>query len=207
MFARTITTDSRPESLDEGLSYIQDHIFPDVRSMPGCIGLSLVADRASGRCIATSAWETEEAMRESEQSVRPARQRAAEILGGTPRVEEWELVVMHRMRPTPEGACVRSTWLQGDPVNVDDLVDVFRTATLPALEGFEGFCSASLLVNRSAGRALATIAYDGRDALTATRDKADELRARTASGMGGGQVQDVLEFDLVHAHLHAPEMV
>jgi len=206
VFARTVTIDSRPESLDEGLAHIQGTVFPQVRSMSGCIGVALVADRASGRCIATSAWETEQALRESEIAIRPIRQTYAKIFGSTPEVEEWELAVMHRLHPTPEHACVRSTWIHGDPASVDDLLEVFRTATLPALEGFDGFCSASLLVNRAEGRSLATIAYDSREALMATRDKADELRARTATGMGG-QVHDVREFDLVHAHLHAPEMV
>jgi len=208
VFARTVTSDALPESVDEGIVYIQDTVFPQVREMPGCIGVSLVADRATGRCIATSAWDTEQAMHDSDTTIRPIRERAAEVFGSVPQVDEWELVTMHRLHPTPEGACVRSSWLQGDPADVDDLVTVFRTATLPALEGFEGFCSASLMVNRAQGRALATIAYADRDTLTATREKASELRARTASGMGrGGKVQEVREFDLIYAHLHAPEMV
>lgn len=206
MFARTITIDSRPEFMDQGIAYIRDTVFPEVNTVPGCVGLSLVADRSTGRCIATSAWETEQAMRDSEAAVRPTRQRAADFLGGAPDVDLWEIAIMHRMHPTPEGACVRSSWLRGDPADMDDMLAVFRTATLPALEGFDGFCSASLLVNRAEGRSLATIAYDSRDALMATREKADELRARTASGMGG-KVDDVREFDLVHAHLHAPELV
>lgn len=206
MFARTITIDSRPEFMDQGIAYIRDTVFPEVNTVPGCVGLSLVADRSTGRCIATSAWETEQAMRDSEAAVRPTRQRAADFLGGAPDVDLWEIAIMHRMHPTPEGACVRSSWLRGDPADMDDMLEVFRTATLPALEGFDGFCSASLLVNRAEGRSLATIAYDSRDALMATREKADELRARTASGMGG-KVDDVREFDLVHAHLHAPELV
>jgi hypothetical protein len=206
VFARTITIDSRPEFMDQGIAYIRDTVFPEVNTVPGCVGLSLVADRSTGRCIATSAWETEQAMRDSEAAVRPTRQRAADFLGGAPDVDLWEIAIMHRMHPTPEGACVRSSWLRGDPADMDDMLAVFRTATLPALEGFDGFCSASLLVNRAEGRSLATIAYDSRDALMATREKADELRARTASGMGG-KVEDVREFDLVHAHLHAPELV
>jgi heme-degrading monooxygenase HmoA len=206
VFARTITLDSRPEFMDQGIAYIRDTVFPEVNTVPGCVGLSLVADRSTGRCIATSAWETEQAMRDSEAAVRPTRQRAADFLGGAPDVDLWEIAIMHRMHPTPEGACVRSSWLRGDPADMDDMLAVFRTATLPALEGFDGFCSASLLVNRAEGRSLATIAYDSRDALMATREKADELRARTASGMGG-KVEDVREFDLVHAHLHAPELV
>ncbi|MGZ4429137.1 MAG: antibiotic biosynthesis monooxygenase [Nocardioidaceae bacterium] len=203
--ARTITIDARPEAVEAGLAYVRDEVLPTVLDMPGCIGMSMVADRVTGRCIATSAWESEEAMHASEGPVAPTRARAAEILGGPPQVEEWEIALMHRDHRSGEGACVRSTWLTGDPANLERNIDVFKLTTLPALEQFDGFCSASLLVNRASGRVLATIAYDSPQAREQARQQADALRSRTASEMAA-KVQDVREFDLVHAHLHVPEM-
>ncbi len=205
MYARTTTVDAGPGKLDAGLAYIRDEVFRNVTNMPGCIGMSLVADRESGRCIATSAWESEEAMRATESAVAPLRERAADIFGSMPQVEEWEIAVMHRDHASGEGACVRSTWLQGAPADVDRSTDVFKLTTLPALEEFAGFCSASLLVNRATGRALATIAYDSPQAREATRERASALRDRTSNEMGAG-IEAVREFDLVMAHLHVPEM-
>lgn len=205
MYARTITIDARPDAIEEGIAYIRDTVAPQVMAVPGCAGMSLVVDHSSGRCIATTAWDTEDAMLDSVESLRPIRDQSAATLGGAPEIDHWEVAVVHRDHPTPEGACVRSTWMQGDPVDVDDAIDVFKTTTLRALEDFDGFCSASLLVNRETGRALASIAYDSREALERMRDRANDLRSQTTSATRG-DVRDVREFDLVMAHLHVPEM-
>jgi heme-degrading monooxygenase HmoA len=55
--------------------------MPALQGIDGFVGLSLLVDRGSGRCIATSAWQSEEAMRASAESVRPIRDRAAETFG------------------------------------------------------------------------------------------------------------------------------
>jgi heme-degrading monooxygenase HmoA len=203
--ARTTTLDARPGDIDAGLAYIRDEVFGTVTNMPGCVGMSLVADRGSGRCIATSAWESEEAMRATESAVAPLRDRAGEIMGTAARVEEWEIAVMHRDHTSGAGACVRSTWLQGAQADVDRSIDVFRLTTLPALEEFDGFCSASMLVNRATGRGLVTVAYDSRAALDAAGERANALRERTSNEMSA-TVETVQEFDLELAHLHVPEM-
>ena len=75
----------------------------------GCIGLSMICDRESGLCIATSAWSTENAMTSSEQAMQPLRQRGGEILGAQPSVDQWEIAVLHRHAMSGEGACVRCT--------------------------------------------------------------------------------------------------
>ena len=206
VYARTITIDARPDAIEAGIAYVRDTVAPQVMAVPGCTGMSLVADRSSGRCIATTAWNTEDAMLDSVESLRSIRDQSAATLGGAPAIEHWEVAVMHRDHQTREGACVRSTWMQGDPADVDDAIEVFKTTTLRALDEFDGFCSASLLVNRETGRALASIAYDSREALERMRDRANDLRSQTTSATRG-DVRDVREFDLVMAHLHVPEMV
>ena len=66
------------------------------RGHRGVIGLSLLVDRPSRRCIATSSWQSGEAMRASADAVRPVRDRAAELFGGSADVEESEIAVLHR---------------------------------------------------------------------------------------------------------------
>src|SRR4051794_2481608 len=67
MYARTNTVLADPKAIDEGIANVRDEVMPLVQGMDGFIGLSMLADRNSGRCIVTTAWRTEEAMHASEQ--------------------------------------------------------------------------------------------------------------------------------------------
>jgi hypothetical protein len=205
VYARSTTIQAKASSIDGGSAHVRDVVLPAVLGTEGCVGLSLMVDRQSGRCIATTAWQTKEAMQASEQKVRPLRDQAAQIFGGTAQVEEWEIAVLHRDHHSREGACVRATWIQGDPGQVDRAIDVYKMVTLPALENLEGFCSASLMVDRASGRAVSSVVYDSIDAMQRTREQAGTLRAKTTRE-AGAEVLDVGEFELAIAHLNVPEM-
>jgi heme-degrading monooxygenase HmoA len=205
VYARTVTFDSNEENVGAGLAFARDEVLEQVTAMPGCLGMSVVADSGGGLCISTSAWESEAAMRAGDDSVTALRRRAAELFGATPVEEEWEVAVMRRMRPIGDRACARATWLASDPDGVDRNIEVFRTTTLPAVEQFDGVCSASLLVDRAAGRVVATFAYADAAVLGETRERAEALRSQTSTEMAAG-VQDVREFDVVLAHLHVPDL-
>lgn len=77
--------------------------MPALKEIDGWLGLSLLVDRQSGTCIATSSWETVEAMRGSAERVAPIRDRAALMFDGSARVEEWDIALLHRDHPCPAG--------------------------------------------------------------------------------------------------------
>jgi heme-degrading monooxygenase HmoA len=191
--------------MDDGIAYIRDTVMPALEALEGFIGLSLLVDRSSGRCIATSAWQSEEAMRASEQATRQVRNRAAEIFGGSADVEEWEIAVLHRDHRSGDGARVRATWVRLSPDQIDRGIEVYKTNVLPALEELEGFCSASLLVDRASGRAVSSATYDSVEAMEQNRDQLDRLRA-AGTQEAGAEVLDEREFELAIAHLRVPEM-
>ena len=85
------------------------------------------------------------------------------------------------------------------------MTETVRVGILPQLEQTPGFCSASLLVNRSTGLGCATTTWETRAAMETSRSAADDMRSRAASD-AGGEIIDVHEFDLAYAHLHVPEM-
>jgi len=205
VYARSTTIQAQVSSIDDGIAYVRDEVMPAIQGIEGCVGLSLLVDRQSGRCIATTAWQSAEAMRASEEQLRPIRDRAAETFGGTPRVEEWEIAVLHRDHRSREGACVRAAWLQVEPAHADQAIDAYKAGSLPAMESLEGFCSASLLVDRASGRAVSSVTYDSLEALERNREQAKTLRA-TGAQEAGAQVLDVREFELAIAHLRVPEM-
>jgi hypothetical protein len=76
---------------------------------------------------------------------------------------------------------------------------------LPALEELEGFCSASLLVDRASGRGVGTTTFDSLEALERNKDQLDRIRT-TGSQEARAEVLDERDFELAVAHLRVPEM-
>ena len=206
MFARSSTIQARPAMVDAGIAHVRDTVMPAMSHVDGFVGLSLMVDRGTGKCVATSAWRTEDAMRASAQRVGSIRDDAAAAFGGAAEVEEWEVAVMHRAHHARPATCMRATWSRTDPGRVDKAMDLFKFGTLSKIEDLPGFCSASLLVNRAEGRAVVTVAYDDRDTLERSREPGAALRDEAARE-ADSDVLEVAEFDLEIAHLHVPETV
>jgi heme-degrading monooxygenase HmoA len=206
VYARSTTIQAQPSSIDNGMAYVRDEVMPALKAMDGYVGLSLLVDRESGRCIATSSWETEEALRTSTEQAAPLRDQARERFGGDDvMVDQWEIGAMHRDHRSGNGACVRVTWIKMPRDQVDRAIEFYRTSVLPSLENLEGFCSASFLVNRTTGRGVSSATFDSREAMANNEENARELRnARTREL--GADILDVGEFDLALAHLRLPEM-
>jgi len=192
--------------IDAGIAHIRETVIPALTHIDGFVGLSLMVDRGTGRCIATSAWRTEQAMHASADRVGTIRDDAAEAFGGTAEVEELEVAVMHRAHHTRPGTCMRAMWSRTDPAHINEAIDVFKFGTLPQIEDLPGFCSTSLLVNRDEGRAVVTVAYDNRVALDRSRQPGAAVRDAVARE-ADLDVLDVAEFDLEVAQLHVPETV
>lgn len=205
MFARSSTYAGDPSKVEAGIAFVRDEAMPMLAEVQQCLGLSFMVDRDTGQCIATTSWRFAEEMQHSRDDLEPMRMRLGEILGCTPTVDEWEVVGMHRDHTARAGTCCRVTWFRTDHASVDRGIDVFRMGVLPRLEGVEGFCSASLMVNRETSRACATVSYDSMRAL---EDSADLAWAIRDAGVrdAGVDVVDVAEMELALAHLRMPEM-
>ena len=208
MYARSTTIQAQPSSIDAGVAHIRDAVMPRLQEVDGCVGLSLLADQRTGRCIVTTAWETQEAMRASAEQIQPIRDQAAQAFGGTgsPMVEEWEIAVLHRDHRSGEGACARATWVKLPPDQLDAGINFYKMSVLPDLEALDGFCSASLLVDRASGRAVSSVTFDSLDAMERNRDQISALKA-TSMPEAGGEELDECAFELALAHLRVPELV
>jgi quinol monooxygenase YgiN len=204
MYARSTTVRGDPQAMDDGIAFVRDTAMPAVRGMDGCVGLSMLCDRETGRCIVTTSWADAEAMQRSAGGVMAMRQRAAEIMRGEAEVHEWEIVSMHRMHETHNGACARVIWGQGDPGRMDNMVDTFRMTMLPRVEELPGFVSLSLMVDRATGRSVAAVSYDSRQSMAEAEQPGMALRQEFAGRMGM-EITDVAAFDIAMAHLRVPE--
>jgi heme-degrading monooxygenase HmoA len=206
MYARTTTIKGDPRAMDEGIAHITDVVWPTVQRMSGCVGMSMLADREAGRCIVTSAWATDEAMRASAESVRESRREAAEALRAeTVDVAEYEIAVLHRAHAAGDGACARVFWAELPDGRLDSMVDAFRMTMMSRLEDLPGFCSVSMLVDRAMNRAVLSVTYADHGAMARAAEEGRAMREEFEQATGS-HVTEIAEFDLVLAHLRVPEM-
>jgi hypothetical protein len=200
--ARSTTVQVHPSSIDAQVAHVRDDVMPALLATDGYVGLSMLVNRVSGRCIATSAWQSEEAMHATEDDMVVVVDGVESVIG-TPEVEEWEIAVVHRDHTSAPGAWVRTTWVHVEPEQTDRLADLYRMVLLPQIVEFEGFCSASLLIDRPSGHAVSSVTFDSFRAMRSTRRLAAVVRGSAAVD---GEILEVDQLELALAHLRVPEM-
>lgn len=198
MFARSTTVQVRPRSLDAAVARVRDDVMPALPASEGCLGLSMLVNRRSGRCIVTTAWQTEKAMTAGERLQSLVNRATAG--NAMPEVEDWEIGVLHRDHTSGPGAWVRVSWVHVEPEQVDRLADLYRMVLLPKIVEFAGFCSASVLLDRPSGHAVSSVTFDSYQEMRTTRTLAVGVREHVE-----GEVLEVDELQLALAHLRVPE--
>ncbi|MFP5372733.1 MAG: antibiotic biosynthesis monooxygenase [Actinomycetes bacterium] len=209
MYARTTTFRGHPRSLDAGIAYVRDAVLPAVRDMEGCVGLAMLVDRSTGRCIVTTSWADEEALRRSGEAVGSLREAAARILlgaDGEPQVATWTVGVLHRVRPAPATAACRVIWTKGPLGCTERVVDTVRDVMVPRLDDLAGVCSMSVLIDDATGRAAMACVYEDRQTMNRAKGQARAIREQFTDRVGM-HVTEIAEFDLVLAHLRVPATV
>jgi len=206
VYARSTTIHAQPSAIDAGVAHLRDEVMPKLQGLQGFVGMSLLTDRESGRCIAVTAWESQEAMNALAEQVRPIREQAIEMFGGAATVDEWDIALLHRVRQMPEGACARVTWGHVDPAHADAAIEHFKMNIVPDSEALEGFCSTSLLVDRNTGRGVACTTFDSREAMERNREGAQTMKRMRMKETGAAELEEA-EFDVAFAHLRVPELV
>lgn len=204
MYARVVTFQGSPTGIDAVLALVQERAKPELDAFPGHRGMSTMVDRENGRVVVVSAWATEQARQNSADRLAPLRAEAAELMSGTVHLTDYVIAVQEQAAPTGPGACMRATALAGDPARMQDGITSFQAQLIPALRGVPGFCGAALLLDPTTGRAVGTTFWRDRDALLATREMAESLRA-TIPAASGSTVTGIAEYDVVIDGIAVPE--
>jgi len=197
-----------PRPLNAGIAHTRDSAMPALEGIDGCVGLSLLVDPnvrplhcyqllgiRGGRCA-------------------QARRPFGRFVTGPPSF--W--VVTGRSRNGRSLPCIASTarvrapgseprGVKVGPDQIDRGIDFYKMTILPALEELEGFCSASLLVDRASGRAWPRRPSTASKAMERNKDQLDTIRATGQPGSKRQRVLDQCDFELAVAHLRVPEMV
>jgi hypothetical protein len=83
-----------PRTFDQGVKIMGTQALPSLRLMDGYKGAVLLGDRESGRALYLTFWESEDAMRRSEEGAAELREDSAEALGAESiPVERYEVLV------------------------------------------------------------------------------------------------------------------
>jgi heme-degrading monooxygenase HmoA len=95
MHARLNRFDASPERVDDAARRAEEVLLPLLRGLDGFQGFTVLAHRGTGAQVAISYWESEDAMRASEEAVTRARKDAAEAAGtrSEPIVERYEVIL------------------------------------------------------------------------------------------------------------------
>jgi heme-degrading monooxygenase HmoA len=94
MHARVTTLEGSPERFEEGTRHVRERVLPQLQQMDGFKGFIALGDRRSGKLLGVALWESEEALRATEEAVSRVRSGAAEAAGGAVAgVEEYEVTV------------------------------------------------------------------------------------------------------------------
>jgi len=105
MHARVTTIQGSPSKMDDAERHIQEQTLPQLRKMEGFKGFVSLGDRQSGKVIGVAFWESEEALRATDEAVSSVRSGAAEAAGGiVSSVEEYEVLVNEAPSAGPLGA-------------------------------------------------------------------------------------------------------
>lgn len=92
MYARMSTLEGSPDQIDEGLRYVRENILPQIQQQEGFKGMIALADRQTGKTLGLTFWESEEALRTSEEAADRLRENSAEAMSDTiAAVERYEV--------------------------------------------------------------------------------------------------------------------
>jgi heme-degrading monooxygenase HmoA len=105
MHARVTTLEVTPDRMDDARRHLQERLLPQLSQMEGFKGFVALGSRQSGKVQGVAFWESEEALRATDEAVVPVREGVAEATGGTvTSVEEYEVFVNEAPSAGPLGA-------------------------------------------------------------------------------------------------------
>ena len=94
MYARVTTIQGSSGKIYDAKRHVQEQTLPQLQKMEGFKGFVALGDRQSGKVLGVAFWESEEALRATEQAVSDVRSGAAGAADGVVAgVEQYEVLV------------------------------------------------------------------------------------------------------------------
>jgi heme-degrading monooxygenase HmoA len=94
VFARVSMFRGDPQQIEQDIDYIRESVLPSSTPDEGLEGFYHLVDRQSGKAISITLWESEEAMRATEEEANQLRAQIAEAANATiENVETYEVAL------------------------------------------------------------------------------------------------------------------
>jgi heme-degrading monooxygenase HmoA len=105
VYARISTFEGSPEHIDEELRRVRENVLPQIQQQEGFEGMVALADRQTGKTLGITFWESEEALKASEEAAGRLREDSAEAMSETiAGVERYEVGLFEVPSAGPVGA-------------------------------------------------------------------------------------------------------
>ena len=103
MHARVTRFELDPENMPDAVQVALEPGLALSRSLEGCAGLIVLADREGGKGLAITLWESQDVMERSDEAAHQLTRFAAQTFHGRrPSIEKFEVVVLETRSPAPK---------------------------------------------------------------------------------------------------------
>ncbi|MEY9891710.1 heme-degrading monooxygenase HmoA [Catenulispora sp. MAP5-51] len=201
MFVRSLYITTDPADVGPALDVIAKAVPGMMAEQPGFDGIGVFADRTLGKILTGSWWETEQALKDSDESLRDRRTEMLSRFVSTITTMNLEAAVFTRPAPASSGG-FRLQRMAFAPDHADKLVKAFKEVGLPQLQELDGFQGASLLLERNLGMGGVSVIFQDMDALAASRGPQAAIRKAAFEQIKEGvQLIALEEFEVVELDL------
>lgn len=204
MYARVAAFENRDTSrIDEMIAIVTERSEAG-QDLPGLKRVLMLVDRDAGTALGITFFESEEAIRRAEPSFeRMGDEIPEELRGRRTSVETYEALIDE----VAEGArAARVSSLEGSSDRIDDGVRFLTEQIIPAAGDISGWRGIILLADPAAGKTKTITFWDGIESLTASEERADELRNDAAAAMDE-TITGVDRYEVVLSKVLAPTPV
>jgi hypothetical protein len=205
VLGRAVVAQGSPAKVDEVVAYVRDRVQPLVDSLPGSHGLSMFVNRETGMIVVNSVWADEASLAGSDGQLEASRAEAMELLEAPEvQIHLIEPAVIYQNEPDRPGFWARAAEIQHAPERMESAILGFRDVALPAMrERFAGINTVALLVNRNTGYCVVNVTYTSREAMEASREEAERMRAENLRG-SGAEILAVHELEVAIVGIRPP---
>jgi heme-degrading monooxygenase HmoA len=91
MYARLSTLEGPPDGVEQAIASVREHVWDAAKQLDGFRGMTAFVNRTTGKMMAVTLWDTEEALKGSEETAAELRSDSAEAgssrIAGVERLE------------------------------------------------------------------------------------------------------------------------